>query len=325
MLVAHLSNLWLGKLLAMHRSLVLLLILLSAAGCGLAEQVAPTTTVTTTTTTTTLPPTIPTTAEASITDESPCLAGDRPFAREGIISAFGGANGDAAQLSKLRWASHPGCERVVVELLTADGAPAGAIDPVGVDYNAQTGVIRVSLPEAITRSAIADTRFDGELVSGAFVVATQAGTLAVDLHVVPESALALRAYEVDSPSRIVIDVRPDEVATPVVGAAVGTSVVLLSPAPDSTEETVQVRGYVRGESGDVNVTISRMSEDPAVVFETTITPLRGNLWQEFATVVRGLPAGVLQFEATAQRDRAGMPARVTIDTTDRSIPEPPEA
>lgn len=307
----------------MRRSLVFMLMLLTAAGCGIVEQVAPTTTVVTTTTT--AAPTLPTTTAAPVTDESPCLAGDRPFAREGIISAFGGANGDAAQISKLRWASHPGCERIVIELLTADGAPAGAIDPVGVDYNSQTGIIRVALPEAITRSAIADTRFDGELVSGAFVVATQAGTLAVDLHVTPESALALRAFEVDSPSRVVIDVRPDDEAAVVVGASVGDSVVVLSPLRDSTDKTVQVRGYVRGGSGEVKVAVFRMSEEPALVLETTIATPDGNLWQEFATVIRDLPADVLQFEVTTERDRTGPPARITIDTTDRSIPEPPEA
>jgi hypothetical protein len=308
-------------LVAMRRSLVLLLIL--TAGCGIVEQVAPTTSVATTTTT--AAPTIPTTAGSPITDESPCLGGDRPFVREGIISAFGGANGDAAQLSELRWASHPGCERVVIELLTADGAPAGAIDPVGVDYNSQTGIIRVALPEAIARSAIADTRFDGELVSGAFVVVTEAGTLAVDLHVVPGSALALRAFEVTSPSRIVVDVRPDEEAATVAGAAIGTSIVLLSPLPESTNKTVQIRGYVRGGSGDVNVAVFRMSDEPAPVLETTIASPSGSLWQEFATVVSDLPPGVLQFEVTAERDGTGEPARVTIDTTDRSTSEPPEA
>ncbi|MDJ0664379.1 MAG: hypothetical protein QNJ75_07450 [Acidimicrobiia bacterium] len=307
----------------MRRTLILLLTLLTAAGCGIAEQVAPTTT-TTTTTTTTAAPTIPTTADAPAADESPCLAGDRPFAREGIISAFGGANGDAAQLSRLRWASHPGCERVVIELLTADGAPAGAIDPVGVDYNSQAGIIRVALPEAITRSAIADSRFDGELVSGAFVVETRAGSLAVDLHVTPESALALRAFEVDSPSRIVIDVRPDDEGTAVVGASIGTSVVLLSPSSQSTERRVEISGYARGGSGDIDIAVYRTGEDPELVFEATVPAASGRLWQEFATTAPGLPAGVLEVEVAAQRDRSGTPARVTIDTSDRSVPAPPD-
>ena len=322
MFVDLLSNLGLSMLRAMRRSLVLIVTILAAAGCGIAEQVAPTTTATTTTTT--VATAVPTTADAPLTDESQCLSGDRPFARDGIISAFGGANGDAAELSRIRWATHPGCERVVIELLTADGAPAGAVDPVGVDYDSQTGIIRVSLPAAITRSAIADTRFDGELISGAFVVQTQEGTLAVDLHVAPGTTLALRAFEVDSPSRIVVDVRSDDEGAAVVGASIGTSIVLLSPVPESTERRAVISGYVRGGSGDVAVAVYRIGDEPALVFETTVTPAAGNLWQEFATVATGLPAGVLEFEVTAQRDRSGSPARVTIDTSDRSVPAPPD-
>lgn len=317
----------LGILDTMRRALPILL-LLATAGCGIADQMAPTTEPTTTTTTTTVAtPPVPTTNVASPDEsaESPCLAGERPFARDGIISAFGGANGDAAQLSGIRWARHPGCERIVIELLTADGAPAGAVDPVGVDFDSRVGVIRVDLPDAITRSAIADSLFDGELVDGAYVVATQEGTLAVDLHIVPGSELALRAFEVDSPSRIVVDVRPDEEADPVLGAAIGSSVVLLSPMPEWTKTTAEVRGYVRGGQGDVDIAVYRMSEEPALVSETEVPTVPGGLWAEFAVTLWDLPAGVLQFDVSAQRDRSGVPAQVTIDTSDRSVPSPPDS
>ena len=125
-------------------------------------------------TTTTAPPAPQATATTATTStladtppDSPCLVGDRPFSSSGVISAFGGATGDAAQISSLRSGSHPGCERVVVDLLTADGAPAGSLGLVGVEYDEEVGIVRINLPEMILRTAVADSLFDGELAEHA--------------------------------------------------------------------------------------------------------------------------------------------------------------
>ena len=124
------------------------------------------------------------TTVAGAQPDSPCLVGDRPFSSSGVISAFGGATGDAAQISGIRAGSHPGCERVVIDLLTADGAPAGSLGLVGVEYQEEVGIVRINLPNVVTRTAVADTRFDGALANRAYVVYTREGHLAVDIHTV---------------------------------------------------------------------------------------------------------------------------------------------
>ncbi|MCP3997344.1 MAG: hypothetical protein GY722_20145, partial [bacterium] len=135
----------------MNRLLLILVAALVLTSCGALDSLASTTTTTEPVVAEPDPPptTLPETDSGTV---PPCLSGDRPFAADGVISGFGGANGDATQVAGIRWASYPGCERLVVDLLTADGAPAGAIDPVGVDYRALEGVIRINLPPAISRS-----------------------------------------------------------------------------------------------------------------------------------------------------------------------------
>jgi hypothetical protein len=216
-----------------------------------------------------------------------------------VISAFGGANGDATQISEIGWAAHEGCERIVVDLLTADGAPAGALDPVGVDYDPDRGVIRVNLPDAIARSSVSDSLVDGALVSRVYVVETEERGLAIDVHIVPGTTLALRAFEVDSPSRIVIDVKEQEGAPEVQGVAVGPSVVILSPLADATETSLTVAGYARSTSGFVEIRIfERSAEDPLA--EEALELGSSDLWKEFRTELIGLPSRPLVLEATTR-------------------------
>ncbi len=309
--------------LAMYRLLVFVVALV-LSGCALTELVD------TTTTTTTAPPqddtltTATTVRQPSDDESSPCLAGDRPFAGDGVISAFGGANGDATQISGIRWAAHPGCERIVVDLLTADGAPAGAIDPVGVDYDAQRGVIRINLPEAITRSAIADSLFDGDLAGRVYVVSAADGRVAIDIHMNPGSAIVLRAFEIDSPSRIVVDLREDAEAAAVIGTTSSPHVVLLSPMVTWTETTVDVAGYARVGPGELVVRIfDDPTSDPVVeqVIELTETT---NLWQEFALRLTGLPARPLEIVVQPRGESDDSTVRVGFDATSREIPDPPE-
>lgn len=295
----------------MLRRAVLLLVVVAVAGCGFLESDSRTTT----TTTTTQPedPAVATTTATStmVPDDSPCLAGDRPFADGGLISAFGGANGDANQISGFRWENHPGCERVVIDLLTADGAPAGSLDPARVEYDSRTGVIRVGLPPSIARSAVADSRFDGDIVTRVYTVAT-ATDLAIDIHVAAGRAYAVRAYEVDSPSRIVVDVREDPEAVPVIGAIFGTGVVVLTPAVGPVTPPLRLTGYVRHSFNGVT---AELTVDGEVVASETSDPLGGQqAWREFTIVFRDVPNAEVLLVVTpgGQDDQA---VEVPIDAT----------
>ncbi len=263
----------------MRRLVSLIAIGLLATSCTAEVGDDPTTTAEATTTTSpTVAPVDVTTTETS--SQSPCLDGDRPFAAAGLISAFGGATGDASQVSSIRVGTHPGCERVVIDLLTADGAPAGSLGPVAVEYRADSGVIRVNLPDSVLRTAIADSTFDGELAERAYVVRTAAGHLAVDVHVAVGVAVSLRAYEVGAPSRIVVDLRPDDAVEPVRGAVRDGAVVVVTPTDGPVPTTLEVSGYSRG-TGDITAELYTDSEEAALVAATVAANDWSQGWGEF--------------------------------------------
>ncbi len=306
----------------MTRSFLVALTVILSAGCAIADSTTTTTVTTASPPTTEQPTTAITTPEDDAAVDSPCLTGDRLFAVDGVISAFGGAGGDATQISGVRWIPHPGCEQIVVDLLTADGAPASAIDPVGVDYNAEGGIIRVNLPESINRSAIADSLFDGELIDRVYVVGTAQGRIAVDVHIAPGKMLALRAYEVTSPSRIVIDVREQTDGTRVVGATTSAEIVLVSPLANWTETSLDVAGYAKGSDGTLLV---RVYDDPAgepLVEQTVEYSGETNLWSEFETSLFGLPARPLDIEVVPEGAPPETAARVAVDATELAVADP---
>jgi hypothetical protein len=252
--------------------------------------------------------------------DSPCLIGDRPFSSSGVISAFGGATGDAAQISGIRAGGHPGCERVVVDLLTSDGAPAGSLGLVGVEYREDVGIIRINLPNVITRTAVADTRFDGDLAERAYVVHTEDGHLAVDIHVTAGAAVALRAFEVDAPSRIVVDLRPDPDAAAVRGSIVGDGIVVIDPAPGTVDAPLSVSGYARAFAANVVVRL-HASRDAAPLAEATTTATEwGEAWGEFKVMLTSIPQQPLELFVGAESPRGGSAAGawVTIDATGES-------
>ena len=81
-------------------------------------------------TTTTIAPSTTTTTEAS--DTPVCLSGELPFVEEGTVAALDSQGRDARAIAGIRWDPLEGCERVEVEFLSATGAPATRIGPVGI-------------------------------------------------------------------------------------------------------------------------------------------------------------------------------------------------
>ena len=232
----------------------------------------------------------------------PCLQGDQPFSTSGVISAFGGSTGDAAQVSGIRTGFHSGCERIVVDLLTAGGAPAGSVGLVGVDYDEMVGVVRINLPPAIQRTAIADLRLDGELADRAFVVQTEEGNLALDIHVVAGAAVALRDFEIASPSRIVVDLRPDPESPAAVGAAFSPGVVVTHPQVGSGGVPLVVSGYARSDSPDIETRLHDSREtDPVAVARAAVAP-SAQAWSEFELTFFDPPRGSVELHVGDDQD-----------------------
>lgn len=310
----------------MSRNLLLLAALWLAAafvvaGCSYLESPSTSTVAETTTVpeeggvATTAPPTTITAQDA------PCLVGDRPFVTDGLVSAFGSTNGDAGQISGIRWSGYQGCERVVVDLLTVDGAPAGTLDQAGVEYQANAGVIRVNLPSTVAKSAIADSLIDGELVKRAFVVATTDGHLAVDIHLAAGRGYAVRAFELDSPSRIAIDVREQSDAIPVIGARVGDTVVIVSPQTGRIDSSFTVTGYSKGPHDEVTVAVATNESDDAVATEVMTLTGPATLWREFTSPFPGMPPEELRILVTLGRQDE-LATELTVDATPLDDLEP---
>ena len=199
----------------------LALICLLAVSCT--EPVATTTSVATTTTTTT---TTSTTTTPSVLP--PCLAGDQPFATDGALATglLDGREGDAELVSGLVWTAFDGCERLVVELATAGGAPATEPGGVRAEMLRDRGIVRLSLDDTVTSTAIADRTIERQLVDRIYVVRSLDGTLYVDLHI--GSAVLARASVTRSPAALIVDLQsggPPLEGRPVVSDAA----VVISP------------------------------------------------------------------------------------------------
>jgi len=200
--------------------------------------------------TTSIPQATSTTVAGSIV---PCLSGDLPFANEGVIAAIGDATGDAAVLGGVRWEADEGCERVVLDFLGTAGSPASTLGPAGAFAFPESGVIRITLPPEIETSAVADTVLGGTLVERAYVVRDASNALFVDLHVPEGTAVAARAFEVASPIRLVVDLRPGAAEPPIAHPSRGADTVVLGPAAGGALYPLRIAGYARGDQRAVRI------------------------------------------------------------------------
>lgn len=194
---------------------------------------------------TTVPAPVTTTAPATTVPEpsstAPCLDGAAPFGDAGIVGAVGTGAGDARGIAELRWAAHEGCERLWVDLTTVDGAPATTVGEATVAL-AEPGIVRISLPDAVTLTAVADNTFDGSLIERAYVVRDRAGSLFVDLHLA--ASVEARAFALESPARIAVDAKPAS-AVLTGRPAVGDNVVVTTPLPGEAGYPLAIAGYSR--------------------------------------------------------------------------------
>lgn len=264
--------------------------------------------------------TAPTTAPAS----PPCLGGDVPFATQGMVAAFGEDHGDAAAIAGLRWANHPGCERVVIDLLTANGAPAGSTGPVAVDYTPGLGIIRVLLAPAVATTAVADSRFDGDLAARAYVVRTRDEQLAVDIHVPVGATVGVRSFAVAEPARIVIDLINDPEGVTAGGATVGKDVVVTEPSPGTATYPLVVRGYARTFEANVLARLTAVAGDVAPIEATATATDWLDAWGEFELTIDEGPRTIVNLFVGEESANDGslIGVNITLDLSDPGEPNP---
>ena len=248
---------------------------------------------------TTLAP-IETPASTSTTTTAPaegpdCLAGDLPFAEQGIVAALDSPQHDATTIGGIRWRAEDGCERVVIEFLAEGGSPATRLGPVGVTVAPDSGVVRVSLPEVVEASAIGDSLIAGSLVNRIYVVEGIEDGLVVDVHL--NARAAARAFTTTSPSRLVIDLRPTTDVP--IGSAADTSrrVVVSSPLPGPTLYPLQVAGYVA--PGVDGVRVMLLADGEVALDRSVSTFTEEHLWRSFLMTISDGPSGPVEVRVAA--------------------------
>jgi len=186
----------------------------------------------------------PTSTTPATTELPPCLAGDQPFATDGALATglLNGQEGDAELVAGLSWTAFEGCERLVVELATAGGAPATEPGGVRAELLRDRGIVRLRLDDLVASTAIADRVVERELVDRVYVVRSLDGYLFVDIHL--GSAVLARASVTRSPAAVIVDLQaggPELTARPVVSDAT----VVIAPTGSKAEYPLIVSGYAR--------------------------------------------------------------------------------
>lgn len=289
-----------GTLADVRRAAPLVAITLLAAACSAQEPETPATT--------TLPPATSSTTTTTAPDVPDCLAGALPFAEQGIAAALDSPQHDATTIGGIRWQPDDGCERVMIDFLAEGGSPATRLGPVGVTVARDAGVVRVSLPDAVEFSAIGDTRLAGTLVEHIYVVeGLQEDGLVVDIHLATRAAA--RAFTTNSPSRLVIDLRPS--LDPDLGSSPGrgASVVVSSPLPGPGLYPLQVSGYAAPDIG--GVTVRLLTDGEVAIDRSASTAGDQHLWRSFALTIGDGPSGLVQLQVAA--DGSEDPAVVELD------------
>ena len=192
-------------------------------------------------------------------------------------------------IAGIRWHAHEGCERIEIEFLSATGSPASRIGPVGVSILSDTGIVRVTMSEAIVDSAVADTTLNGDLLDRWFVVEGIGDGLAVDLHL--GARAAARAFTTTSPARLIVDLIPAREDLPITRPAAEDGIVLMSPQAGVSLYPLQIAGYAAPSIDAVRI---RLSDSTGVFIDRSVSTLSPvHVWHTFDIGLSDGPSGSL--------------------------------
>lgn len=248
------------------------------AACSPSVTQSPSTTITPTSTSTTVPG-----------DVDPCMSGDLAFDSDGLIAALGESVSDATRIDQIRWDDHATCERLTVSFTTDRGAPAATLGVTGVTVLAFAGLVRITLPDEIVNSAVADMVMDGDVAGRAYVVSDVAGKLLIDIHGSPEIPVAARAFTTSSPATLVIDLIKDSGATPPAGVATSDSAVVVAPSTGPALYPFTIEAYSAPATRSARIQLER--EDIVSVDQTVSLPARPDTWQLVTVRIDDGPSG----------------------------------
>lgn len=238
--------------------------------------------------TTSVPPSITTSSSSSTTTpavEAPCATGPEDFVESGGAGLIERDDTDADIVTGIRWSTFPECERVVIDFAASSGAPAVAPPGVGPLFIRSSGVLRLQLDPAVSRSSLLDQAIEGTLVERAFVVRRPTGELFVDLHL--RSPALIRVSVVSGPARVVIDAIPGGPPYPAT-ALVTDELVVVDPAGTSAVYPFTVNGYSRTRTDSLQVEVDVGGE--VAIFDGEVG-VGGDAWGAFTILITDGPDG----------------------------------
>ena len=234
--------------------------------------------------------TVPITTTTAPADLPVCRSGELPFVDTGVVAALDSPGRDARAIGGIQRHVFEGCERIEIEFLSTAGSPASRIGPVAVSILSDSGIVRVTLSDAIVDSAVADTTLNGDLVDGWFVVEGIAEGLAVDIHLGRRSAA--RAFTTTSPARLVIDLVPSEEDLPIARPVSEEGVVLMSPQAGIGLYPLQIAGYSAPSIGAVRI---RLSDSTGAFTDRSVSTFSpAHVWHAFDVGLTDGPSGSVE-------------------------------
>jgi Immunoglobulin-like domain of bacterial spore germination len=222
-----------------------------------------------------------------------------PFASR--TEASGGSSYQADTLLAVRYGSHDGYERVVLDLGTGD-RPAGKVPEWNLMSPEGEGVVRVTLP-SVSRTDVSDGRLGDALLDGFYVVRAPEGGVFVDVFA--RKAFAYRVLELSDPARLVVDFEPTGEPLKSHPPAVGGDTVLVEPrAGDRVGDPLTVSGYSRNFEAS-NTIVLTDPEGETVVSRTVTGNDWSSTWGYFEATLDLRPftgKGTLQVGTSSARD-----------------------
>lgn len=276
--------------------MVLLPLCLGLAACVPGDATTTTTAISASSSTTLAPPT-------SVVDGPTCAAGGARYATNGLLAAPGEESGDAVALAAVRWRDLEDCERLVFDFLTAAGSPASRLGLSAVTFVAESGIVRVNLPPEVEATAVADALIDGALVKKVYVTDVPGTGMVADVHLGAEAEA--RAFVVESPARLVVDMRQSDDAQPVLGhPTLADDVVVLSPAAGTNLYPLRVAGYARPGTPAVRIWLVVEGE---VMLDRAIALSSSDAWSWYEATIADGPSGVVEL-FIGELDEDGVPS-----------------
>ena len=185
---------------------------------------------------------------------------EAPFVADPQASGGGGYGADG--ILAVRYGTHEGYERVVVDLGTGQ-EPAKSVPEWTLSSPAGDGTLRVTFP-SVSTTDVSDGTFGGPLLKDFHVVHAPEGGTFVDVF--SESAFTYRVIELSNPARLVVDFKPS-----------GASLELPLPAEAANTVLTQPRSGARAGG---SLTVSGYSRNPEATNTITLTAGGETLLQE---------------------------------------------